>query len=88
MPLCRWSKHSDVYVYATDYGYNIHDAYENSYYYCQASEALTILSDICAKGQNVPNHAFLVLQSRIEREERKEIAPFKSPPPKKRTSPS
>jgi len=78
MALCRWSKYSDVYVYATDYGYNIHDAYENSYYCCQANEALEILSDIRAKGQIVPDHAFLVLRSRIEREERKEVTPFKS----------
>jgi len=77
MALCRWSKYSDVYVYSTDYGYNIHDAYENSYYRCQANEALEILSNIRAKGQIVPDHAFLVLRSRIDREERKEATPFK-----------
>lgn len=80
MALCRWSNHCDVYAYATDYGYNIHDGMENSWYNCSAIEAVGILTQIRDKGQKVPDHAFLVLRSRIEREMRKESEPFKPHP--------
>jgi hypothetical protein len=78
MALCRWSNNSDVYSYSTEYGYNIHDAFEHSWYNCSAIEAVGILTQIRDQGQKVPDHAFLVLRSRIEREMRKETAPFKS----------
>jgi hypothetical protein len=86
MALCRWSNNCDVFAYATDYGYNIHDGMENSWYNCSATEAVDILINIRDCGQKVPDHVFLVLRSRIEREMRKEATPFKPVSDKKESS--
>jgi hypothetical protein len=70
MALCRWSDYSDIYAYATEYGYTIHDAMENSWYNCTIRESITLLKQLEKEGQKVPIHAFMVLQSRLDREDR------------------
>lgn len=78
MALCRWSNSCDVYAYSTSRGYTIHDGDEHSWYNCSTDEALDIFSMIRLDGQQVPDHVFFVLQSRLERERSGETEPFQS----------